>query len=204
MNRLIVAILRAMDLYGRLEELQGMTRLLIDDVAILRNELGEQNPDPSSAQKANRRFYLRAVFALVEAFVEQHRRLLVELCNAHVITLPEKKLQRLREIKEVLNPDGTVEERDQYLQIFDKIKEVYKAAADGFGQPLKITFGDEGWVTFKDAMELRDRVTHPKAVADCWNYEQDIETVNSANEWFKTLQNEFVRVAREHRAAHRW
>ena len=104
----------------------------------------------------------------------------------------------------MLNPDGAVEEREQYQQIFDKIKEVYKAAADGFGQPLTITFGDERWGTFKDAMELRNRVTHPKAVADCWIHEQDLDTVNAANEWFKTLQNEFVRVAREHRAAHRW
>jgi hypothetical protein len=53
-------------------------------------------------------------------------------------------------------------------------------------------------------MELRNRVTHPKAAADCWINEQDLATVNAANEWFKTLQNEFVRIAREHHAAHRW
>src|SRR5260370_33165111 len=147
-----------MDLYGRLEELQGMTRLLIDDVGRLQGELGAGDPAPSPAQETNRRFYIRAVFALVEAFVEQHRRLLVELAQHGMIALPEKKLLRLREMKAVMLPDGSVEEEEQYRQLFDKIKEVYKAAGMGFGQALKVTFGDKGWVTFKAAMEVRHRV----------------------------------------------
>ncbi len=193
-----------MDLYARLEELQGMTRLLIDDVGRLERELGAGNPDPSDPQQTSRRCYIRAVFALVEAFVEQHRRLLVELAAHTMIALPAKKLQRLREIKAVTLPDGTLEEQEQYLQLFDKIKMVYKAAGSGFGQSLKVTFGDKGWVTFKDAMELRHRVTHPKKAKDCWIFETNLRTVMAANEWFKKLQNEFVRVAREHRRVHQW
>jgi hypothetical protein len=192
-----------MDLYDRLVELQGMTHLLIDDVNLLKPKVGELNPILTDEEKANRRFYIRAVFALVEAFVEQHRRLLLELCESNKIELKEETRQRLREIKEVFRADGTVEEQAQYLQIFDKIKEVYKAAGVGFGQALKITFGDTGWTTFKAAMEIRNRA-HPKNVGDCWIFEDALKTVNSANEWFKKLQNEFVRVAREHRTANGW
>ena len=192
------------DLYERLEELQEMTRLLIDDVALLKPKIGELNPDVTDEEKAHRRFYIRAVFALVEAFVEQHRRLLLQLCDANVIALDEKTRQRLREIKEVFREDGTIEERDQYLHIFDKIKEVYKAAGLGFRQRLRVTFGDKGWTAFKDAMEIRNRITHPKTVSDCWIFEDALRTVNEANDWFKKLQNEFVRVAREHRTTSRW
>ncbi len=137
-----------MDLYGRLEELQGMTHLLIDDVALLKPMVGELDPDPSDAMKAHRRFYIRAIFALVEAFVEQHRRLLLDLCEAGTITLAPKQLMTLREIREIRLPDGTVQQREQYLQLFEKIKTVYTSAGDGFGQQLKVTFGDDGWVTF--------------------------------------------------------
>jgi uncharacterized protein YjhX (UPF0386 family) len=193
-----------MDLYDRLVELQGMTHLLIDEVNLLKPKVGELNPNVSDEEKANRRFYIRAVFALVEAFVEQHRRLLLELCECHKIELTEKTRKKLREIKEVFRDDGTIEEQAQYLQIFDKIKEVYKAAGVGFGQPLKVTFGDRGWTTFKTAMEIRNRVTHPKNVHDCWIFEDALKTVNGADEWFKKLQNEFVRVAREHRTANGW
>jgi hypothetical protein len=79
-----------MDLYNDLEELQGMTRLLIDDVNMLRPKIAEGNPDPTDYEKACRRFYVRAVFALVEAFVEQHRRLVIHLCEAGKIELTEK------------------------------------------------------------------------------------------------------------------
>lgn len=194
----------AMDLYMRLEELQGMTRLLIDDVTRLQGEIAAGSPDPNELQQTNRRCYIRAVFALVEAFVEQHRRLLVELAAHQMIRLPVKNLQRLREIKTVALPDGTVEEQEQYLQLFEKIKTVYKAAGLGFGQSLKVTFGDRGWMTFKDAMDLRHRVTHPKKIDDCWILETNIQTVMAANEWFKKLQDEFVRVARAHRKVHQW
>ena len=130
-----------MDLYNDLEELRGMTRLLIDDVNLLRPKLGEGNPDPSDEEKANRRFYVRAVFALVEAFVEQHRRLLVHLCEFGKITLPENRLNRLREIKKLLDEDGAVVgEEANYMRAHEKIKEVYNAAAVGFDEPLFLCF----------------------------------------------------------------
>jgi hypothetical protein len=54
---------------------------------------------------------------------------------------------------------------------------VYRSARTGFGQPLKITFGDKGWVTFKTAMELRHHVTYPKVGGDCWIFETQLQTV---------------------------
>jgi hypothetical protein len=166
--------------------------------------VGELNPNVTDEEKANRRFYIRAVFALVDAFVEQHRRLLLELCESNKVELKEKTRKKLQEIKEVFREDGTVEEQVQHLQIFDKIKEVYKDAGAAFGQPLNVTCGDTGWTTFKAAMKIRHRVTHPKIVRDCWIFELELKTVNDAYEWFKTLQNEFVRVARENRTANGW
>jgi hypothetical protein len=197
-------MLPGMDLYERLVELQGMTRLLIDDVELLKPKIGELKPDISDEEKANRRFYVRAVFALVEAFVEQHRRLLLELCAANRIQLNEKSQRQLRQVKEVFMEDGTTVEHEQYLKIFDKIKAVYKAAVEGFGEPLKVTFGDSGWITFKDAMQVRNGITHPKRAEDCWIHDGALASVNEANAWFKLLQNEFVRVARKHRAANGW
>lgn len=189
-----------MDLYSDLEELQGMTRLLIDDVKILRPKIGEGNPDPSDDEKACRRFYVRAVFALVEAFVEQHRRLMIHLCEAGKIELSENKLNQLRQIKRILDSGGAIVKEDpNYMRIFDKIKEVYKAAAVGFGIPLTVTFGDDHWREFKEAMAIRNQITHPKNIEDCWIFEPSLQRVIAAHDWFRALQNDFVRIAREHR-----
>jgi hypothetical protein len=193
-----------MDLYNDLEELRGMTRLLIDDGNMLRPKIAEGNPDPSDDEKAYRRFYVRAVFALVEAFVEQHRRLVIHLCEAGKIELRENKLNQLREIKQILDAGGVVmEEEPNYMRIFDKIKEVYKAAAGGFSSPLTVTFGDDHWREFKEAMEIRNQITHPRTTQDCLIFELSLQKVIAAHEWFKALQNDFVRIAREHRERNR-
>ena len=188
-----------MDLYERLEELREITRLLIDDQTLLRPLVGHLDPEPSDAMQSYRRCYVRAAFALIEAFVEQHRRLLLDLVEAGFITLPQPTLTILAEIREIPRPDGSIERRQRYLQIVNKIKEVYKAAGHGFGQPLAVTLGDEGWTAFQTALELRNRVTHPKRLGECWITDEDLTATNQASDWFKTLQNEFVRFARAHR-----
>ena len=199
-----IGVLSAVDVFLRLEELQHVTRLLIDDVVMLRPKLGEMKPDPTLEEAANRRFYIRAVFALAEAFVEQHRLLLLELCAARRIELSKNTRKKLSEIREVLGDDGELVVKKQYLQIFEKIKEVYKAAACGFEQKLTVTFGDVRWTNFKAAMEVRDRITHPKKVEDCWIFDDALRSVTDAYDWFRLLQNEFVRMARKHRTEHGW
>lgn len=193
-----------MDLYSDLDELRGMTHLLIDDVNMLRSKIAERNPDPSDDEKAYRRFYVRAVFALVEAFVEQHRRLLIHLCDAGKIQLTDNELDELRGIKQIFDGGGAVvREQPTYMGTFDKIKRVYNAAADGFDSSLTIAFADHHWREFRDAMEVRNRITHPKNIQDCCILEALLQKVIAAHEWFKALQNDFVRIAREHREKNR-
>jgi hypothetical protein len=62
-----------------------------------------------------------------------------------------------------------------------------------------VTFGSERWPQFKQAMHIRQEITHPKNVHDCWIFEEEIQKVIAAHEWFKSLQNDFVRIARLHR-----
>lgn len=173
-------------------------------MSLLRPKIGEGNPDPSDDEQAYRRFYVRAVFALMEAFVEQHRRLVIHLCDAGKIELSENKLTQLRQIKRILDTGGSVvREEPSYTRIFDKIKEVYKAAAAGFGSPLMVTFGDDHWREFKEAMEIRNQITHPKNMEACWIFEPSLRRVIAAHDWFRALQNDFVKIAREHRERNR-
>jgi len=186
-----------------LEELQGMTRLLIDDVNRIKPTIGEGNGNPSDEHFAQRRCYVRAVYALVEAFAEQHRRLLIELAENNYVTIPEDTLRRLREIR-IFIQDGVEQERQQYLQLYEKIKLVYKTAEICFGHAVNVTFGNQGCEDFQDGMELRNRVTHPKIYPDLHIHEQDLRTMNAASDWFRSLQNEFVNAARAHRQEHHW
>jgi hypothetical protein len=81
---------------------------------------------------------------------------------------------------------------------------VYRAAGEAFGQVLTVTFGDQGWQSFRDALDVRDRLTHPKTFEDCHVDEDALKTVDEGHAWFRGLNNEFVRVARAYRADHPW
>jgi hypothetical protein len=139
------------DLYDRLDEIQGMTRVLTEDVDRLLPLAGE-DVAISNDEEANRRFYIRAVFALVEAVVEQHKRLLLDLAERSAISLPRGVQQALSEQAPIVRENGTVMYREQYLQLERKLRAVYRAAGDAFGQALEVNFGDDGWESFRVAV----------------------------------------------------
>ena len=157
------------DLYDQLEELQGMTRVLTADAESLGLRLGPRDIQAAVTHDAEmaRRLYVRSVFALIEALVEQHKRLLLHLADRHAITLQPGVHEALSERVYAVKDNGAVAEREQYLQLQRKLRAVYRAAGEGFGKPIAVEFGDHGWQAFQDAINVRDRLTHPKTFEDC-------------------------------------
>lgn len=183
-----------------------MTRTLLSDLEQLRPLLGQRSIQAAVGDReaGNRRFYVRAIFALIEAVVEQHKRLLLDLANRQMTTLESGVRMALSERIYVVRDSGAVTEKEQYLQLQRKLRAVYRAAETAFGQQLTVTFGDQGWASFQSAVAVRDRITHPKTFQDCGVDEADLDTVDRGHEWFRALQNEFVAMARAHRAQHQW
>ncbi len=193
-------------LYNRIEEIQEMVKILTSDVEYLRPRLGERSIQValSDSEESNRRFYIRAIFSLIEAVVEQHKRLLLDLADQNMISLGPGVIEALSERAHVIKRNGTVGDRKQYLQLKRKLRAVYHVAGTAFGQTLSVNFGDQGWQSFGEALDIRDRLTHPKTFEDCHVDEDALETVDQGHEWFRNLNNEFVRVASAHREDHNW
>lgn len=194
------------DLYDQLVELQDMARVLARDVESLRPRLGPRDIQAavSPEEAAARRFYVRAVFSLFEALVEQHKRLLLHLAGNNVLALAPGISEALSERVYTVKDNGTVSEREQFLQFQRKLRAVYRSAGDAFGEPLAITFADQEWQCFQAAVAVRDRLTHPKTFEDCQVDDEALAIVDRAEAWYRTLNHEFVRLARAHRLQHRW
>ena len=194
------------DLYDRLEEIQGMTRVLIGDVERLRPQLGSRSiqDDKTIEQEGARRAYVRAVFALIEATVAQHKRLLLDLASRQAVALEEGTEAVLTEQIFVADEKGKISSREQYLNLRRKIRLVYGVAARAFGRDLTVRYDVQGWQQFTNSIEIRDRLTHPKSYADCDVGDDDVDSVDQGHDWYRGLNQEFVRVAREHRAQHNW
>lgn len=193
------------DLYSRLEEIQDITHVLVGDVDRLCDTLSSRTnlDEPSETEYGARRGYVRAIFALVEATVEQHKQLLLDLETRHAITLDPTTQAALLEQTYSVNDNGSVSPRVQFLQLRRKLRLVYRAAGEAFAE-LAVRYDDQGWQRFGEALSIRDRITHPKSISDCHVEGDELDTVDQGHEWFRALSNEFVRVTREHRERHRW
>lgn len=182
-----------------------MTRLLTEDVEQLSVILGDRSVqvETSVGQEANRRFYVRAIFALIEAVVEQHRLLLLELSRG-AIGLHSREIHALSEVAYEVRKNGKLREKRQYLQLLRKLRLVYRCAQEAFGSTLNVDWGGQGWQALGEAVSVRDRITHPKTREGCFVNEDALETVDRGHEWFRELNNEFVRIARAHRDESGW
>ncbi len=85
-----------------------------------------------------------------------------------------------------------------------KIQAVYEVAGTAFGEELQIDWTGEGWQALESAIQIRNRITHPKSFQDCSVLVIDIDTVMRAEDWFRAANNEFARIAREHRDKSGW
>ena len=57
------------------------------------------------------------------------------------------------------------------------------------GRVLGVDFGVDvngvGWANFKKALIIRNRITHPKSLAECEICDADFQTVLGASDWFR-------------------
>jgi hypothetical protein len=180
------------NLYDRLDEIQGVTRVLANDVRRLKEQCGPRTPEEIDGDiSICRRAYVRAAFALIEALVEQHKRLILDLADRTLVSLGDGVSEQLRK-------------RIPYSSLQKKIRAVYEAAGDAFEKPFDIERTFEGWQVLESAIGIRNRITHPKSYMDCRVGVEDIDAVEKAEDRFRHLHNEFVKVAGKHQATHDW
>ena len=192
--------------YNRLEEIQEIIYALGGDIERISGNLGDRSitESVSEEQETNRRSYVRAVFAIIEAIVEQHKRLILELGEKEIVTLPKGAREALSEYIYIVKDNGDISPQFRYLQLQRKLRAVYKVAEEVFGDPLDIDFGDQGWESLQKAIQIRDSLTHPKSKNDCDVQNPFLEIVETAENWFKRLNKEFVRIAESHRKKYKW
>jgi hypothetical protein len=71
-------------------------------------------------------------------------------------------------------------------------KFAFLSAARAFGVAYELKVDDGGWNGFKDALVIRNRITHPKSIDDLQLSDNEIQTVADAAEWFLKVQRELI------------
>jgi hypothetical protein len=167
--------------------LVGIGAVLIPDAGIAESRA------IGSTDALLRRSYVRAVFALIEGL--NYARLLVSTDSQHLADpAREQAALAVRLEKRALNDSD-----DGRIPSSTRKSFAAFAAAHGVSNPLSPS-GDD-WQAFRDAVEVRDRITHPRSAAHCRVSDDDFALVQRVHHWYQNLDQRVLTEAREH-AAH--
>lgn len=160
------------------DELKRVYRVLSDDLdAALK--IGRADPSQFS-----HRTLFRSYFAFVEGLSFQLRQVtLASLGETDVLTSAEISL--LREERFQLDRKGTPESRENYQSFLPNLLFSIRCYVKNHGATYLPDLGNNGWESMRKAVEIRDRLTHPKSAPGLEVTNEDSRHLAAAAAWWK-------------------
>lgn len=141
-----------------------------------------------------RRAYVRSMMAMIEGTIW----LLKQTClkastpNGSPRHFSAAELAMLSDQTYDLKNNGEVRTTTKFLKLPDNLRFTINACNRLFGCNLNVQVGDESWNRFLKAVAVRNRVTHPRVVADFEITDQEIDDCKQVVSWFNEMIFEFV------------
>ena len=118
-----------------------------------------------------RRVFVRAVIALIEGQNYQLKLITLEACKHKQVSFSNADLALLKD--------------EKFVSLKDNLKFSFKTFALAFDLDYKLAIGvGDRWKSFITAIEIRNRLTHPKTVDQVLVTDKDLEEVKKAHDWF--------------------
>jgi hypothetical protein len=155
-------------------ELANLFTAAAADITNLQSRLREAD------SPTDRRALVRSVFAFVESMLFALKQ--EALHHPSVFSSPEIAL--LREESYELADDGEALIRPARLTLKRNLKFTFAAFAKAWRTRCRLELGDAGWQDFGSALKVRDRLMHPKRIADLDVSDDEVRIVNHASVWF--------------------
>lgn len=167
-----------------------MKTILRDDLTeIAKIQEGEENNDTAV------RTYLRGFFAWVEATIFGLKRIALKMSD-HKQLFSEAELAMLQEQTYDLDEKGNTKLQPKLIPLTKNLRFAFATCSRAFGIANTLNVGDARWDSFQKAIEMRNRITHPRTPEDLHLSDEDFEQIKLALFWFsdnyKTLIAEFT------------
>jgi hypothetical protein len=99
------------------------------------------------------------------------------------LTTPEAAL--LAEEGYGLDRQGEVQVRSQYLSTNDNVRFTFRMLYRVFRKLPRVRYGVSGWDAFRQAVAIRNRITHPKRLTDYRVSTADLRRVEEGLAWYR-------------------
>jgi hypothetical protein len=109
---------------------------------------------------------------------------ILEARERQEIRLLPKEIEILRQERTVTNDSGMSVVRLKFVPIRDRIAPVFEMFSRLLGKDFRLDKSSGGWVDFGVAIDLRNRITHPRNAGSFNIVDSELNTVERARQWF--------------------
>ena len=160
-------------------ELRDMLQKVKDELRLF-NELVKDAPESEFLG----RLKIKTAFGCIEADIS-HLKASALLFSKD----PEKDFTKsdylaLQDLEEYIKKDGTAEKRNARIGMKDNLKLALRCFTTAVGIPYQLDFGGSGASAFLRAIDIRNRIIHPKSASDWTISKEDLALVDAAWLWF--------------------
>lgn len=157
---------------------QALLDILHDDLVKTRNMIH------TTDTQFGRRAFVRALFALVEASIFSMKATAYYYAtNMDIATFNEAELGFMRDRAYELKENGIVRETTAKIRLESNVKFTFKVSSRVFGLDFALDTMGEGYKAFQAAVDIRDRITHPKFVEQMHITDDELVLLNEASAW---------------------
>jgi len=136
-----------------------------------------------SGTEFNQRTLIRTYFAHIEGLAYQLRKVtLASLEGTEFLSDGDRAI--LKEERFQLSPQGSAEARDNFQTMLPTLLFSLRVYAKNHGATFVPRTGDNGWSCLRKAVDIRDRLTHPKSLADLVVTEKDGAIFAAGVKWW--------------------
>jgi hypothetical protein len=164
------------------------TRSLIEDVKAARDRLVEVDT------QTHRRELIRSVFAAIEGLLWKLRQDVYRHAKSHPGLLSIHEQAALREETYRVSDNGRVRITPQFLPLATSIRLVL-LIVQRYRTDYKVDLNNKGWSDLKAAIEIRNRLVHPKDIAGLNVSPVEVDQAMFGLGWF--LETE-IKLLQEH------
>lgn len=167
-------------------ELANLTTKLYEDFFEI-NKIGSQNHSQSDWWK---RSAYRSLFAWIEGHIYGMKQVVLRAHKAGIGgEFSRAELEFLNEETHNINDGGKVKSKYRFIPLQSNMRFTFSMFERVYELDSKIHSNDEDWQNFIKALQVRNRLTHPKNLEDLILGEEEILLLTKVVAWFSQIAN---------------
>ena len=168
-----------------LTETDEMWREMHSDYFKINLKLKEETDKREAVIQFWRRLAVRVALSIIESLCFRMKITILSHNELFGKKLSPRIETPLREETYALDEKGETMSRNAYYEPKRNLRFVFKEFAKVFNPDFRLKVDDKGWASYREALKIRNRITHPKNLWDLNCSEEEYKMVTEAYNWFE-------------------